>query len=726
MNELAPLIKDLAIMLSIASIVVLLFQKIRQPVILGYIIAGVIIGPYTPPYSLVNDVIQIQTLSELGVIFLMFALGLDFSFHKLRRIGFSATVTGLIKVIMVVGLGFAVAWFVKWTFYDSLFLGVALAISSTMIIVKALEELRLKGKRFTDIVFGILIFEDLLAILMLTMLSTVVITKSFFSVNMVFATIKLILVIGSWFLSGYFIVPILFHKIIKYVSQETLTIVSIALCLSMAVIAAYFNYSSALGAFIIGSILSETPVAHRIKQLTNPLRDVFVAVFFISIGMLIDLNVILEQWPIILAISMLAIVGKVLATTMGAFLTGQGINTSVRIGFSMAPIGEFSFIIVGLGLRLDVVSPLLYQIIIGVAAVTALAAPYLVRLSGGIVGIINTRLSERSKYFLESYSAWVYRALASYKKQIEYRKFMTRLVMNGIVVAVIFNLTHNFVLPQLVRLIIDSNAAKTCSWVVALFFASPFVWGMVFSFKLIDKNRQVPPLFLGALLTIIEVIILSVAYFSTWYVPLVITIIVTMLFGLLYRQLGSSYEWFELHLVRALRRRGQKQNKYEELAPWDTHLVEVTVTNESPSSVVDKTLCENKLRSKFGVNVVAIRRGSKIILAPRGNEKILLRDQLVILGNDEQIDIFKNHAEDIFFESKKEEILKNFVLKAVLLEPGNPFVGQTIRESNIREQAGGLVVGLERRGFRILNPEPSTVLKAGDLLLVVGHGKSQV
>ncbi|EKD45663.1 MAG: Na+/H+ antiporter, partial [uncultured bacterium] len=357
MNELAPLIKDLAIMLSIASIVVLLFQKIRQPVILGYIIAGVIIGPYTPPYSLVNDVIQIQTLSELGVIFLMFALGLDFSFHKLRRIGFSATVTGLIKVIMVVGLGFAVAWFVKWTFYDSLFLGVALAISSTMIIVKALEELRLKGKRFTDIVFGILIFEDLLAILMLTMLSTVVITKSFFSVNMVFATIKLILVIGSWFLSGYFIVPILFHKIIKYVSQETLTIVSIALCLSMAVIAAYFNYSSALGAFIIGSILSETPVAHRIKQLTNPLRDVFVAVFFISIGMLIDLNVILEQWPIILAISMLAIVGKVLATTMGAFLTGQGINTSVRIGFSMAPIGEFSFIIVGLGLRLDVVSP---------------------------------------------------------------------------------------------------------------------------------------------------------------------------------------------------------------------------------------------------------------------------------------------------------------------------------------------------------------------------------
>src|SRR3989304_10408118 len=678
--------------------------------------AGVIIVPYPPPYSLVTDVTQIQTLSELGVIFLMFALGLDFSFHKLKRIGFSAAITGLVKVVVVVGLGFAAAWFMKWTFYDCLFLGVALAISSTMIIVKALEELKLKGKRFTDIVFGILIFEDLLAILMLTMLSRIVITKSFFSVDMVLATMKLILVIGSWFLSGYFIVPILFRRIIKYVSQETLTIVSIALCLSMAVTAAYFNYSSALGAFMMGSILSETPVVHRIKQLTSPLRDVFVAVFFISIGMLMNLNIILEQWFVILVISILVIIGKILATSIGTFLTGQSLNTSVRVGFSMAPIGEFSFIIVGLGLRLNVTSPSLYQIIIGVAAVTTLATPYLIRISGGITQVLNTKLSDRSKYFLESYSAWVYRALASYKKQIEYRKFAVRLIMNGIIIAVIFNLTYNFILPQISRLIIDSNIAKISSWAAALFFASPFIWGMIFSFKLIDKNRQIPPLFLGMLLTTIEVIVLSVAYFKTWYIPLVIAIIVAMLFGLSYKQLGSSYEWFELHLVRMLRRRSQKQNKYEELAPWDTHLVEITVTNESPDSVVGKTLCENRLRSKFGVNVVAIRRGSKVILAPRGDEKILLRDELVILGNDEQIDSFKSHAEDLFFESKKEEILKNFTLKPVLLEPSNSFIGQTIRDSNIREQAGGLVVGLERNGFRILNPDTAIVLKAGGLL----------
>jgi len=723
MYELAPLIKDLAIMLGIASVVVLLFQRIRQPVIFGYIVAGIIIGPYTPPYSLVSNFTQIETLSELGVIFLMFALGLGFSFHKLKSVGFSAIITGLFKISTITALGFLAGWLLQWSFYDSLFLGTALAISSTTIIVKALDELKLQGKRFADIVFGILIVEDLLAILILAVLSTIVATKNIFSFDIFWATIKLIVVVGSWFLSGYFIVPTLFRRIIKYVNQETLTIISIALCLMLVVIAAYFHYSTALGAFIMGSILAETPLADRIKQLISPLRDVFAAVFFISIGMLIDIKILFLHWPMVLAISILTIISKILITSIGTFLSGQSMNTSVRVGFSMPPVGEFSFIIISLGLALNVISSLLYQIVIGTAAITILTTPFLINLSGQISKKIETHLSERSKYFLVSYSAWIYRKLASYQRQSIYHKFIARLVINGVIVAVIFTLTRDFVLPQVAGLTMPVNIAKILSWVVALIFSSPFIWGMLFAFKSIvptDKTKQLSSLFLGGLLTIIEIIILSVTYFHTWYIALVIAIIAIMLFSLFYQQLEKSYHWFELRLERTLRKKQQKQIQYEELAPWDTHLVEVLATNEAPTSLVGKTLEESQLRQGFGINIVAILRGSRIILAPRGNERMLLQDKLIVLGNDEQIDSFKKNIEDIFFEPKTENLLKDFALKVLLLKAGNPLIGQSIKSSKIREQTCGLVAGLERNGFRILNPNPTTILKAHDALLIVG------
>jgi CPA2 family monovalent cation:H+ antiporter-2 len=726
MHEIAPMIRDLAVMLGIASVVVLLFQKIRQPVILGYIIAGVIVGPYTPPYSFVDDINQIQTLSELGVIFLMFTLGLDFSFHKLKRIGFSATITGTVKFAIVLIVGIVAGWFMNWSFYDRVFLGGALAISSTMIIVKALEELNLKGKRFTDIVFGILIFEDLLAILMLTTLSTVVVTKHFFSLDMIIATVKLIVVVGGWFLSGYFLVPILFKSIVKYVSQETLTVVSIGLCLGMAVLSAYLSYSMALGAFIIGSILSETPLVNRIKQLTSPLRDVFVAVFFISVGMLINIQVILEHWMLIIVISAVTVFGKIFATTVGTFLTGQSPNTSIKVGFSMVPIGEFSFIIVALGLKLHVTSNSLYQMVVGISAITTFIAPYLIKLSGGIADRLDEKISDRTKYFLDTYSSWVYRALASYKKQVGYRKFMMRLVFNGAVVGLIFTLTNNYISPQLEYIIVNEDAVHILSWLIALTASAPFIWGMLFGFKLIDKSGRMPALVLSIAITIFEIIVLSVAYFSTWYVPLVIAVIMFVIFGLSYRQLGRSYEWVEKHFLRMLRRKSQIQDQFEDLAPWDTHLVEVTVNNDSPDSVVGKTLYENQIRRKYGINVVAVHRGSQVILAPRGDEKVMLHDKLVVLGNDEQIDAFKSNAESNNHDAKKEDILKNFILKPIVLEEGNPLIGMSIRDSNIREHVHGLVVGLERKGVRILNPDPATVLKINDLLLVVADTEAML
>ncbi|MFU8798197.1 MAG: cation:proton antiporter, partial [Gammaproteobacteria bacterium] len=334
MHEIAPLIKDLAVILGVASIVTLLCQRIRQPVVLGYLIAGFLVGPYTPPATFVSDMENIKIISELGVIFLMFSLGLEFSFHKLKRVGFSAGITGTFQTLAMLFIGFSIGRFLlQWPLYDSLFLGAAMAISSTTIIIKALDDLKLKGKRFAELVFGILIVEDLLAILLLVGMSTLVTTDQLAFSPMLFSVIKLTLVVGAWFLLGYFLIPSLFRRVAQYVSEETLTIVSIALCLFLVCVAAYFDYSTALGAFIMGSILAETPFIHRIETLVRPIRDIFAAVFFVSIGMLIDPQMIAEHATAIFWCASAVIIGKIIFAGTGALLTGQSVHTSTQVGF---------------------------------------------------------------------------------------------------------------------------------------------------------------------------------------------------------------------------------------------------------------------------------------------------------------------------------------------------------------------------------------------------------
>ncbi|HMS45840.1 MAG TPA: cation:proton antiporter, partial [Alphaproteobacteria bacterium] len=323
MHDLAPLIQDLTLMLCVAGITTLLFQKIRQPVVLGYLVAGLIIGPYTPPYLLVSDLPNIKILSELGVIFLMFSLGLHFSFQKLVRVGFSAVLTGLFEVLVVCTIGFGIGRLMGWSFYDSLFLGAAISISSTTIIIKAINDLGLMKKRFADLVFGVLIVEDLLAILLLVFLSTMVTSDSIFSLEITWSALQLILVVGGWFIVGYFVIPTLMRRITGYASQETLTVVSVGLCLFLVWTASYFHYSTALGAFIMGSILSETRLVQRIDQITTPIKDIFAAVFFISVGMQLDPTIIWDQWFAVLVITLLVILGKLFVTALGAFLTGQ-------------------------------------------------------------------------------------------------------------------------------------------------------------------------------------------------------------------------------------------------------------------------------------------------------------------------------------------------------------------------------------------------------------------
>jgi CPA2 family monovalent cation:H+ antiporter-2 len=726
MHDVAPLIKDLAIILGVASIVTLLFQKIRQPVVLGYLLAGLIIGPYTPPHTLISDLPNIKILSELGVIFLMFSLGLEFSFHKLKRVGFSASITGLVEVVIMMAIGFGIGRMLGWSFYDSIFLGAALSISSTTIIIKALEELNLKTKRFADIVFGILIVEDLLAILLLVGISTLVVTDNVFSMEMGWAVIKLILVVGGWFLLGYFLVPSLFRRIVHYASEENLTIISIALCLFLVCVAAYFDYSTALGAFIMGSILAETPLVHRIEHIIRPVRNIFGAVFFVSVGMFIDPGVIIDYWPLVLSLCAVTIFGKVLVTTLGAFLTGQSPHSAVRIGFSMGQIGEFSFILASLGLALNVTSHTLFPLIIAVAAITTFTTPYLIKSSGFLGRVLEQNLPPKVKYIFESYSSWIHRLLASSTQQSVYRKAVTRFIINGVVVAIIFGCTQFFLLPQLSDFFHSLWIAKIIGWLITLLISSTFIWGMLRAFQIEPRqeaaiNRYNPAFYFGILATSIEVTLLSIHYFDTWLISFVLAFVAMSLFFVLYKHLDKSYHWFENKLINNI---GlvSNQEHYEALAPWDSHLIEMTVPSQS--ELVGKTLQQLQLRQDYGINVVSIARDSRTLFGPRGDVIIFPLDQLIILGSDKQIDHFAQqfiHLSPVSHEPT--QTIQKFSLKTILLEPDHPYVGQSIRDSLIREKVNGLIVGIEHHGIRILNPDSTYCLEAGDLLFIVGETK---
>lgn len=724
MHELAPLITDLAIILGVASLVTLLFQKIRQPIVLGYLVAGIIIGPYTPPHGLISDVPNIKILSELGVIFLMFSLGLEFSFHKLKRVGFSAGITGLVEVVFMLLLGFATGFLIiGWSFHDSLFLGAALAISSTTIIIKALEELKLKTKRFAEIVFGVLIVEDLLAILLMVGLSTVVATNDIFSSAMGWAAVKLILVIGGWFLVGYFLVPSLLRRIHRYASEETLTVVSVALCLLLVWAADYFHYSTALGAFIMGSILAETPLVHRIEELIRPVRNIFAAVFFVSVGMLIDPKIIWEQFPIVLLICLVTVAGKLVITGLGAFLSGQGLNNALRIGFSMAQIGEFSFIIAGLGLALNATSNKLYPIIVAVSVITTFTTPYLIQFSGYLGNNIDKKLSARTKYLLDSYSSWVYRLVSNSNQQTFYRGAAVRFVINAIIIGIIFTLTQSWGLAKLADVLTINWLADAIGWVSALILSSPFIWGMLTAFSHNDTDRmqgsQRLMLYFSWLLAAVEIAVLSVTYFDTWFVTLPLLLFAALFFVSVYKHLDKSYRWFEKRLVQNLNNQPLQEKRYEELAPWDTHFIECDINRHSP--LIGKTLAQHQLRQQFGINVVAIYRGHEVILSPRGDAMIQLADKLILLGSDDQIELFTQRFIKNTAETESVDILEKFAIKTLILDDQHALIGKSIRDSHIREQTQGLVVGIERQGKRLLNPESTTVLEPGDLLFVVGE-----
>ena len=733
MQHLPVLITDLGLILAAAGITTLIFKKIKQPLVLGYILAGLLVGPNIDFFPTVTDKASIDIWAEIGVIFLLFSLGLEFSFKKLVKVGGSASITAIVEVVFMLLIGFIAGKAMGWSTMDSIFLGGILSVSSTTIIIRAFEELGVKHKKFAGLVFGVLIVEDLVAILLLVLLSTLAVSQQFAGPEMFMSILKLGFFLVLWFIGGIFLVPTFLKATRKLMNDETMLIVSLALCLIMVLLAVQVGFSAALGAFIMGSILAETTQAERIEHLTKSVKDLFAAVFFVSVGMLIKPEVLVEYALPIVVITLATVAGKFLSSGLGALLSGQPLKTSVQTGLSLAQIGEFSFIIATLGLTLKVTSDFLYPIAVAVSAITTFTTPYLIKASEPFYLFIERNLPKSWVAAINRYSSSTagITTLSDWKVLLKAYTFNT-IIHSVILVAIIF-LSSRYVQPFITSNIINGNKGSVISLVVSLILMAPFLWALAirkmeakaYSHLWLNKKYTRGPLIslevLRIGLAIFAVCFLIFQFYNTWIaMTIALAIIITGMI-VFSRKLQGFYDRLENRFLYNLNAR-ETQNAQPEILPWDTHLAELIVAPES--SLVGKTLIELAVREKYGVNIALIERGKMMIPTPGRDERLYPNDKVLIIGTDDQLAAIKELFEGSTEEHKETDFpKKDMTLQKIVINSNSPVFAQTIRDSGIREKTQGLVVGIERQGNRILNPDSSFVFENEDIVWIVGNNK---
>lgn len=731
MHNLSVLISDLALILGTAGFVTLIFRKLNQPVVLGYLVAGFLVGPKTTIFPTVVSHESISLWAEIGVIFLLFALGLEFSFKKLFRVGGAAGFTALLEIGLMIIFGYVTGRLLSWSVMDSLFLGGILSISSTSIIIRTVEELGLKNMKFVGMVFGVLVIEDLVAVLLMVLLSTVALTRDFAGFQMLSAVLKLGFFLVVWFLAGIFLLPSFLKRAQKLLTEETVLVVSVGLCLLMVVFASSVGFSSALGAFITGSILSETVEGERIHHLVTPIKNLFSAVFFISVGMLIDPHIIVNYWKVVLILSLVVIAGKTLSVTLGSVLSGQTLKTSVQSGMSLSQIGEFSFIIATLGLNLKVISEKLYPIAVAVSVITAFTTPYMLRSSEKVYELLERILPPKVVAALDSYSVISFSMSGSKEWREQVRAYILKVVLNSVVVIAIFLLMARVFLPFLLERQFEEGLAKFISLSATLFLTAPFLWALAFGrtkqfeILLVEQGRgnHNYVFLVSRVMLAVGLLGAMVAQFVALHWAVGITIWMVVIVGyVLSQRLSEVYNWFENRFLSNLHEDVKKKHVKKSpvaLAPWDAHITEFAVPPESP--YVGKALHQIYIRERFGVTIALIERGRLRITAPGRNECLMPNDRLHVIGTDEQLVKFKYFIEEDSIASKDGELdFSNYSLEQYFLDENSPYLNRSIRDSGLRDVTHGLIVGIEREGERMLNPDSTVILEKGDLIWIVG------
>ncbi|HEX4888112.1 MAG TPA: cation:proton antiporter [Luteibaculaceae bacterium] len=731
--HLSQLIVDLALILAVAGATYLLFTKIKQPVVLGYILAGFLVGPEFSLLPSIAESASIQTWGEIGVIVLLFTLGLEFSFKRLLKLGGSALITGVFEIGGMMVTGFILGRLLGFNSVNSIFLGGIICISSTTIILKAFEELDLKKRKFAQLVTGVLVVEDLAAVLLIVVLSTLALGSRFDGQLLLANSFKLVVFLSIWFFGGIFLLPSFFRWSKRFINDEGLLVLSLALCLTMVVLAYKSGFSPALGAFVMGSLLAETDLSERIEHILKPLKDLFGAIFFVSVGMLLSPNEIAQNAGWIVGLSAVVIAGKAFFVTLGSLAGGQALKQSVQTGFSMTQIGEFSFIIAALGNSLQVTSPTLYPVAVGVSVLTAFTTPIAMKQSLPFYQWLQRILPAKVLGVVDRYSAGAESIKNVSHWREAFRAYVKLVVIHVLLILGVVVMGQTYLRPLLNQLDMAAWQRDVLASLLQLIVMAPFLWALAIrkidstSYRILwlNENYNKGPLLLMAVMRLVLAILLVGFMLDQQFsAPVAFSVAVAAVgIGLLVfsRRLNRFYHRLEERFLTNYHEKEKKMahRSGKTLLPWDAHLASVEV--KPHHELVGKTLEELALREHLGINIALIERGEQLLYAPQKDVRLFPGDKLAVIGTDLQLESFTQWLEQTAAPPVQAAQEGEVVLEKILVDAGFPFINQSIRHSQIRELTCGLVVGLEREGQRILNPESGTILALGDLIWLVGQ-----
>lgn len=735
MSELPALFSDLALILVTAGITTVIFKWLKQPLVLGYIIAGLLIGPYFPWFPIINDHESVETWSEIGMVFLLFAIGLEFSFKKLKKQAGTVGITALTELVSMCIIGFVLGKLLGWSQMDSIFLGAMLSMSSTTIIAKAFDDLKMKGERFTGSVIGVLVVEDLAAILMMVVLSTMSVSAALDGKELMMSVLKLVFFLLIWYVGGVFIIPTILKWCRKFMSEETLTVFAVGLCFFMVWLANMAGFSSALGAFIMGSILAETLEAEMIHKLTTPIKNLFGAVFFVSVGMMVNPAVLLGYWWQILIITLVVVVLKSLSSGLGMLFSGDNLRNSVRAGMCFGQIGEFSFIIATVGMSFGVIDDFLYPIIVSVSIITTFLTPYMIKGGEPLYQWIERKVPQSWTKFFGNKEKSIKEKSG---KSITMRTFVINQLKNGILyMAILLALTlivfsiYTPIENNMIRPYVDLIALG-----ITLLITSPFLWALGFkhdldaeTVKMIGKNKANRRMVW---------IVYALRFIATWFFAshifrhfldhdfwnaidvqmndILMAIVASFAYLLLMRTLSPVMKWYERIESNFLENMNKRNSLHSFVVP---ELLQENFTLDkmalSPkSSYAGQRIRDCDFREKFNISVVGIDRADEVFDLPRRDFMMFPADEITFLGTEEQLAKLRPFVEvedDLLIKERPNSDVDIFMS---VVDKNSRYLGVSLHDSNLRNQYNALVIAVERNNEFILNPVASTAFEEGD------------
>lgn len=724
------MISDLGLILVVAGIATVLFKRLKQPVVLGYILAGFLVGPHFGYFPTVVDEANINFWSELGIIFLLFSLGLEFSFKKLLNVGGSAAVTVLVIVAGMMLTGYTAGRLMDFTNISSLFLGAMLSMSSTTIIMKALGDLNMSHRRFTPQVLAVLIVEDLFAVILMVILSSIAVNNSVSGEDLLWSVFKLSFFLILWFLVGVYVIPSFLKRQRRFLTDELLLVFAIGLCFIMVIFSTYSGFSSALGAFVMGSILAGTSEAERIERVVAPVKDLFGAIFFVSVGMMVDPHILSTYTVPILILSVIVIVGMIVFGTGGMLITGQPLRIAIESGFSLVQIGEFSFIIATLGTSLGVINSTLYPIIVSVSVITTFFTPYFIKMSDPVDRWAEKHLPARLMALITRYSQSSTRneseVTVLWKKAV--KRTVWRLLIYSVVLVAIIKVSEHLLEPLMASLL-AAGPAKIVSISITLGAMAPFLLALCYPntkkwerTKLKSSVRSNVPFIAMRLVRIVMAMGFLVYYLMSTYshtlaisIGAAVFVLVLIYFSKSVRKHMSYIEnvFIDNLNERELRRSGRNNNLVS-----DMHLAYVKVGYNCP--FVGERLASSNIGRHFGVNVASIQRGERIIPIPGGSTRIFPGDTLGVVGTDEQIQRLLEAIEQNPDGANDSDNNVDIEFTSVLLSEESPLAGKRVGDIDMRGRYSAMLVSIEHADGSFETPTADSQLLAGDNIWLVG------